>query len=100
MYHASPLSGSSARIWLRRVSAMSSDENADIRELRGLLDEAKEAQEAIYQGAVDAVVVMGLNGPQIFTLKNADEPYRILVERMNEGALKLSPCMAAPILAS
>jgi hypothetical protein len=51
---------------------MSSDENADIRELRGRLDEAKEALEAIYQGAVDAVVVMGLNRPQIFTLKNAD----------------------------
>ena len=70
---------------------MSSNENADIRELRGRLDEAKEALEAIYHGAVDAVVVMGLNGPQIFTLKNADEPYRILVERMNEGALTLSP---------
>jgi PAS domain S-box-containing protein len=61
-----------------------------IEKLRARLTEAEETLEAIRSGAVDAVVVDGPDGPQIYTLKGADEPYRILVERMQEGALTLS----------
>ncbi|MGN6570610.1 MAG: sensor histidine kinase [Pseudolabrys sp.] len=52
--------------------------------------EAEETVRAIYQGAVDAVVVQGRNGPQIVTLTGADEPYRVLVDRMSDGALTMS----------
>jgi len=52
--------------------------------------EAEETVRAIYQGAVDAVVVHGRNGPQIVTLSGADEPYRVLVDRMSDGALTMS----------
>lgn len=53
--------------------------------------EAEETVRAIYQGAVDAIVVNGPAGPQIVTLTGADEPYRVLVERMSDGALTVGP---------
>jgi PAS domain S-box-containing protein len=61
-----------------------------IEELRARLAEAEETLEAMRSGAVDAMVVEGPDGPRVYTLKGADEPYRILVERMQEGALTLS----------
>jgi PAS domain S-box-containing protein len=60
-----------------------------IEELRARLAEAEETLEAIRSGAVDAMVVEGPDGPRVYTLKGADEPYRILVERMQEGAVTL-----------
>lgn len=70
------------------MAADSSD--AELDELRQRLAEAQETLRAIYQGEVDALVVRGPAGPQVFTLRGAQEPYRILVERMHEGALTLS----------
>jgi PAS domain S-box-containing protein len=58
-------------------------------QLRARLAEAEETLQAIRSGAVDAVVIDGPDGPRIYTLKGADEPYRILVERMQEGAVTL-----------
>jgi PAS domain S-box-containing protein len=63
----------------------------EIDELRRRLAEAEETLQAIQQGDVDAVVVKGASGPQVFTLLNADRPYRNIVERMQEGALTLTP---------
>jgi len=68
----------------------SEDPNAELTDLRQRLTEAEEALRAIYQGEVDALVVRGPDGPQVFTLRGAQEPYRILVERMHEGALTIS----------
>ena len=45
---------------------------------------------AIRSGNVDAVVVDGPLGNRIFTLQSPEEPYRILAERMNEGAATLT----------
>jgi PAS domain S-box-containing protein len=39
---------------------------------------------------VDAVVLEGPQGQKLFTLKGADEPYRVLIEEMNQGAVTLS----------
>src|SRR5579859_40721 len=51
-------------------------------------DDAEETVQAIHQGDIDAVVVMrGLEGPQVILLHGAEEPYRVLVERMSDGAL-------------
>ncbi len=63
------------------------DENAD---LRARLDEAEDTLRAIRSGEVDALVVSGVGGDQIFTLKGAELPYRVLIEDMNEGALTLA----------
>jgi PAS domain S-box-containing protein len=62
---------------------------ADI--LKQRLQEAEETLLAIRRGEVDALVITGPNGEQVFTLKGADHPYRVLVEHMNEGAVTLSP---------
>jgi PAS domain S-box-containing protein len=62
-------------------------ENAD---LRRRLEEAEETLEAIRSGAVDAFVVHGEDGNRIYTLEGAERPYRVLIERMHQGAAALS----------
>jgi two-component sensor histidine kinase/PAS domain-containing protein len=53
-----------------------------------LFADAEETIAAINQGGVDAVVVTRpLEGPQVILLHGAEEPYRVLVERMSDGAL-------------
>jgi two-component sensor histidine kinase/PAS domain-containing protein len=53
-----------------------------------LFEDADETVAAIHQGDIDAVVVMrALEGPQVILLHGAEEPYRVLVERMSDGAL-------------
>ena len=58
--------------------------------LQDRLDEAHEILTAIRTGSVDAVVVDGPDGEQIYTLEGADHPYRVFVETMNEGAVTLT----------
>lgn len=58
--------------------------------LRQRLDEAEETIRAIRNGKVDAVVVAGRHGAQVFTLEGAGLAYRKLIESMNEGALTLA----------
>src|SRR6202040_3517019 len=62
----------------------------EVADLRARLAEASEALHAIRSGEVDAVLVQGPHGNQLFTLKGADEPYRVLIEEMNQGAVTLS----------
>src|SRR5436305_2383161 len=54
-------------------------------------EDADQIIHAIHHGDVDAFVVMNGTDPQILTLAGADEPYRVLVERMNEGVLTAGP---------
>ena len=61
-----------------------------LAELRGRLAEAEETLRAIRGGEVDAVMVAGQQGPQVFTLQGAEHAYRELIESMNEGALTLT----------
>jgi PAS domain S-box-containing protein len=62
----------------------------EVADLRARLDEANETLRAVRSGDVDAVLVQGPQGDQVFTLKGADEPYRVLIEEMNQGAVTLS----------
>src|ERR1700733_5059027 len=62
----------------------------DFSVLQTNLMEAQETLEAIRSGAVDAVVVNGPHGNQIYSLSGADQPYRVYVERMQEGAVTIS----------
>ena len=59
-------------------------------ELRARLAEAEETLRAIRTGEVDALVVSTSEGDRVFTLRGADEPYRIMLEQMSEGAASLS----------
>ncbi len=60
------------------------------RSLRQRLREAEETLNAIREGHVDALVMRLPDGEQIYTLRSADQPYRLMVEQMHEGALTLS----------
>jgi two-component sensor histidine kinase/PAS domain-containing protein len=53
--------------------------------------EAEETIEAIHGGSVDAVVVKSPDGLRVLMLEGADQPYRMVVERMSDGALTLDP---------
>ena len=66
-------------------------DKAGLEELKARLIEAEQTLEAIRTGEVDALVVSGSEGDQVFTLKGAEMPYRILVEEMNQGALIVIP---------
>ena len=64
----------------------------EIEELKEQIRETQETLDAIRGGEVDAVVVTGESGAQqVYTLENADRPYRRLIEQMREGALTLTP---------
>jgi PAS domain S-box-containing protein len=62
----------------------------EIEELGPRLRAAQEALDNV-RGAVDAIVVEGPTGPQVYTVTNADEPYRTIVEEMQQGAVVLTP---------
>jgi PAS domain S-box-containing protein len=69
----------------------------EIKRLEGLLQEktdrlqeTQDTLDAIRSGAVDGLVRSTAEGDQVFLLKGSDEPYRILIEQMNEGALLIS----------
>jgi PAS domain S-box-containing protein len=62
----------------------------ELAETRARLAEMEEALDAIRHGEVDGLVVAGPEGQQVFTLQGAQEPYRLLIEHMSEGALTLS----------
>ena len=57
-----------------------------LAEAESQLADAQEVIAAIRSGEVDAVVVSGPDGEQVFTLRGAESAYRALVEAMNEGA--------------
>lgn len=62
----------------------------EIQTLRIQLQEAEETLDAIRQGEIDALVVNGPEGEQVFTLQGADHPYRLMVETMKEGAVTVT----------
>jgi len=70
---------------LRRIQRLQGESQA----LRQRLREAEETLAALRSGEVDALVVEGPQGEQVYSLKGADHSYRVLVESMQEGALIL-----------
>jgi len=59
-------------------------------ELQLRLSEAEETLRAIREGEVDAVVVSGSKGEQIFSLVGTDSVYRLIVETMKEAAFTVT----------
>jgi len=75
---------------MNRHSEFAGIDHTQLAELQDRLREAEETLEAIRNGEVDAVMVDGPSGQQVYTLENADRPYRVLIEQMQEGAVTLS----------
>ncbi|WP_374951471.1 ATP-binding protein [Mucilaginibacter sp.] len=63
---------------------------SEIEELRIQLEEAHDTINAIRTGQVDALVVKDESGHQLFTLKTADQTYRVFIEKMSEGAVTIN----------
>jgi signal transduction histidine kinase/CheY-like chemotaxis protein len=61
-----------------------------VEALEARLAEAEETLRAIRAGEIDALVVQSPAGERVYTLRNADYPYRTLVEQMQDGAAILS----------
>jgi PAS domain S-box-containing protein len=59
--------------------------------LRAKLEEAEETLRAIREGEVDAIVVSGSQGDQVYSLTGAESVYRLIVETMKEAALTVTP---------
>src|SRR5678816_2999891 len=64
--------------------------SVELEEQRNRLREAEETLSAIRSGEVDSLIVSGPNGDQVFSLKGAEQPYRVFVEQMLEGAVTLA----------
>ena len=63
---------------------------SELKSLRAQLAEAEEVLRAIRNGEVDAVVVAGGRGEQVYTRSGADRIYRQFIETMREGAVTVS----------
>ena len=63
---------------------------AEVEALGLRIDEAGEILRAIRNYEVDALVVKGPDGDQVFTLQGAERPYRTFMEAMSEGALTVA----------
>jgi PAS domain S-box-containing protein len=59
-------------------------------ELRSRLSETEEALDAIRNGEVDAILVNGREGEQVYSISSAETPYRTFIEEMSEGAVTLT----------
>jgi two-component system, OmpR family, phosphate regulon sensor histidine kinase PhoR len=62
----------------------------EVEELSIRLQEADGTIHAIRTAKVDAIVVKNEKGHQLYTLKSADQTYRVLIEKMKEGAITLN----------
>jgi PAS domain S-box-containing protein len=56
---------------------------------RGLAPESEQIVLAIRHGLVDALVITGHHGEQVVTLEGSDQPYRVVLEAINDGAATL-----------
>ena len=77
----------------RRIAKPSSAHLISPEELTHLQNNLREAQEtlnAIRSGQVDAVIVNGDQGEQVYSLTGTEQPYRVFIERMEEGAVTVS----------
>ncbi|HTH81730.1 MAG TPA: PAS domain-containing sensor histidine kinase [Mucilaginibacter sp.] len=64
---------------------------SELDELRYQLEEANDTIDAIRTGQIDALLIKDKDDEhQLYTLKTADQTYRIFIEKMNEGAVTLT----------
>jgi two-component system, OmpR family, phosphate regulon sensor histidine kinase PhoR len=63
---------------------------AQVEELQTQLAESHDTIEAIRSGEVDAFIVKNNNKHELYTLKTADQTYRVFIEKMAEGAVTIN----------
>lgn len=63
---------------------------AENERLKSRVEEFDDVLRAIGCGEVDALVVTGPKGEQVFALEEKDNAYRVLIEAMNDGAVTLA----------
>lgn len=71
---------------LEETEKLKKENNKLQRELR----EARESIDGIKKGNIDALVVANEKTIKVYTEKTADKPYRLLIEKMHEGAVTVS----------
>jgi two-component system, OmpR family, phosphate regulon sensor histidine kinase PhoR len=76
---------------LNAITELNDQLVSENNDLRLQLEEAHDAINAIRTGKVDALIVQGENGQELYTLKSADRTYRVFIEKMSEGAVTLNP---------
>jgi signal transduction histidine kinase len=74
----------------KRSPKIKGKQSPELEELRAQLAEATETLRAIHEGEVDAVVVSGSKGEQVFSLVGAESIYRLIVETMKEAAFTIT----------
>lgn len=62
----------------------------EVAKLRAELREAEECIQAIHDGRVDAFVVGERDRDRVYLLESVDGPFRILVEHMQQGAVRIA----------
>jgi len=75
---------------MEKLQSEIDDLKSEVEGLQQELAEKTQTIDAIHRSEVDAIVVSSNGQEQIFTLNGAEEPYRILFEQMNEGAVTVS----------
>ncbi len=58
--------------------------------LQAQLEETQDIINAIKMGEVDAFIVKNKNSHELYTLKTADQTYRLFIEKMTDGALTIN----------
>lgn len=91
MLRLTSLGHSHCDVFVKRNQPIREKLISENEDLRRRLEEAEQTLNAIRRGDVDALVISGPGGEQVYTLKGAERPYRILLENMNEGALLMTP---------
>ncbi|TCC88080.1 PAS domain-containing protein [Pedobacter frigiditerrae] len=75
---------------LERLRFQERQQRETLTSLTNQLEEANDTLEAIRTGEVDALVINGADGHQVYTLKSADQTYRIFIEQMSQGAITIN----------
>jgi len=78
--------GKNTKIFLEETEMLNKDHAA----LQQQLQEARKSIDAIKKGNIDALVIAQDQALKVYTEKTADKPYRILIEKMHEGAVTLN----------
>src|SRR3954470_6437505 len=75
---------------MSQTQSMSANRNkSEMLDLRAKLAELEETLTAIRSGEVDALIVNGPHGDQVYSLKGTEQPYREFIEQMGDGAVTL-----------
>ena len=59
------------------------------RQPLGQVRESEQIVLVIRHGKIDALVMTGSDGEQVVTLQGSDQPYRVVLEAINDGAATL-----------